>query len=123
MGAARIGRVRMKNGGADVRVLHCHQVSGRENYRGKLVDHARIIGDMDEPGSELVGFVLIGLFSDGKSTVGCRFDPTTSPIPRALLPAYVAEIIRRDLVTSAEAEEVACDVVNRANGFPDDDAS
>lgn len=107
----------MKAGGADLRILHQEPLNGRENYRGKIVDHARKLGDFSAPGSELIGFVMIGLYADGTTSVGVRFDPKTSPIPRALMPSYVAEILRRDLVTACEAEDVACDVVNRANGF------
>lgn len=111
----QIGRVRMKAGGAEVRVIR--QPDAANNLRGVIVDHARKLANMGKPGGELVGFVWIGLYGDGTSSVGCRYDPKTSPIPRALLPAYVEEVIRRDLVTAAEAEDVACKIVNRANGF------
>jgi hypothetical protein len=63
---------------------------------------------------------MLGLFSDGKTSCGFRYDPEQPAlIPRALLPSYVAEVIRRDILTAAEAEDVACHVVNRANGFED----
>lgn len=36
-----------------------------------------------------------------------------SQFNRCLLPGYIAEVIRRDLITEPEA----CRAVNRANGF------
>ena len=117
MSAARIGRIRMKAGGAEVRLIA--QADPEANYCGKIIDHARRVAEMDEPGSELVGFVVVGLFSCGSASVGMKWDNKRSPIPRALLPSYLAEVIRRDVVTAPEAEEVACNVVNRANGFDD----
>lgn len=113
MGHARISRVRLKSGGAEIRVLR----RNLDDRAAKIITHARKIAAMSAPGSALVGFVTIGLFEDGTTSVGCHYDPASSAIPRALLPAFVAEIIRRDLITSAEAEDVACTVVNRANGF------
>jgi hypothetical protein len=114
---ARIGKVRMKSGGAEVRILA--QDAPRENYCGEIVRCAKIVADYSEPNSELVGYVVIGMFSDGMSSVGLRWDNKRSPVPRALAPSYFAELIRRDLVTDPEAEVVACRVVNRANGFDD----
>lgn len=65
--------------------------------------------------------MVLGFFSDGSVSSGFRWNNKRSPIPRSLMPAYVAEVVRRDLVTSPEAEEVAAKVVNRANGYMDDD--
>jgi hypothetical protein len=71
------------------------------------------------PSCSLVGFCVIGLFSDGAASVGLRWDKKRSPIPTALMPQYIAEVIRRDLITAPEAEEQACHVVNRSNGWED----
>lgn len=121
MSAARIGKIKLKSGGAEVRVLHrdAPNLNG-DNWRGDIVRHAREIAGLGSPGSDLVGFVVIGLFSDGCSSLGYAWDKDRVPVPRTLLPAYVAEVIRRDLITSNEAESVACRVVNRANGFDPD---
>jgi hypothetical protein len=73
---------------------------GEENWRGEIVDHARQVASYSEPGSDLVGFMVIGLFSDGSHAAGFRWDGDKSPIPRRLMPAYVAEIVREDLVTN-----------------------
>lgn len=118
MAHARIGRVRMKSGGAEVRVLHNSRKDGggQENWCGEVVKSARIVADFSEPGSELIGFVVLGLYSDGNHSLGFRFDPKRSPIPGVLMPSYVGELIRRDMIT----RKVACDVVNRSNGWKED---
>lgn len=113
----RIGRVRMKAGGADLRVLHNCSPIPADNWRGKFMEHSRAISEMGSPGSELVGYLVIGVFSDDAVSTAFRWNNPRSAIPRSLMPAYVAEIVRRDMVTAPEADEVACSVVNRANGF------
>lgn len=117
MGLARIGKIRLKAGGAEVRILRrdTPDDDGRENWRGKIVDNARGIASYSQPDSELVGYFVMGLFSDGSSSVAFRYDPKRSPIPRALLPAYIAEVLRRDMITYGEAVEV----VNRTLGLPE----
>lgn len=103
----------MKAGGAEVRVLH----RPKDDQSPTIIKHAHIIAKMSEPSSTLVGFITIGMFSDGRTSMGCHYDPKITGIPRALLPSVVAEVIRRDLITAVEAEDVACTVVNRANGY------
>lgn len=121
MAQARIGKIKLKSGGAEIRVLHrdAQNLEG-ENWRGDLIRHARTISEHDDDKSALVGFVIVGLFDDGATSVGYRWDKERVPVPRTLMPAYVAEVIRRDLITECEAERIACNVVNRANGFRDD---
>jgi hypothetical protein len=95
---ARIRSYRSKKGGADIVVIHTPQVDG-ENINGKIIEHAKIIADIDG----LDGFIVIGLFSDGKRSMGYR---VPERIPRDLLPAYVSEIVRRDALMAHEAAEV-----------------
>jgi hypothetical protein len=103
--AARISRVRMKNGGADLHILQTprpHSFEGRdESIRGKIIEHARWIADVEGP--PLDGFIVIGLFADGKRSCGFRIPER---IPRELLPSYVADIVRRDAIVQFEAESV-----------------
>jgi hypothetical protein len=103
--AARIGRIRMKNGGADVRVLHRSEPNpDNESWRGKIIENAKAVASYDEDGSELVGFLVIGIFSDGQTSVGFRYDKKRCPVPLSLMPAWVAELVRRDMVVAPEAE-------------------
>lgn len=103
----RLRSVTMKNGGAKVRVLHTpttHEIDGvPENWQGRIIDHARHIAGLSTPDRQLDGFVIVGLFSDGTSSIGCR---VPASIPRCLLPAYVEELVRRDVVTENKAERV-----------------
>ncbi len=114
---ARVGKIKLKAGGAEVRVIHTPtpDADGAENWLGKIVDNARGVASYSEPGSELCGYMVMGLYSDGTCSTAFRYDAKRSPIPRALLPSYVAEIIRRDMITEVEA----CHAVNRANGWED----
>jgi hypothetical protein len=125
MGVARIGRIRHKDGGADVRIIRqtTPDKAGEENWCGQIVKSARTIAEQGSPTSELVGFFVIGLFSDGAYSMGLRWDHDRSPIPRSLMPAYVEELIRQDLISRPDAERTACNVVNRANGYGDDDGA
>lgn len=69
--AVRIGRVRMKDGGADVHILRQDTREDGENYKGLIVKHARIIAD--DP-AEMIGFVVVGIFADGSYSHGLRLD-------------------------------------------------
>lgn len=95
---AQIGRVRMKNGGADVHILHNPMPDNGENWRGKMVDCARVISEYE---GDLDGYLVIGLWADGTRSLGFRMTPR---IPREMLPSYIAEIIRTDVITEHEAE-------------------
>jgi hypothetical protein len=104
--AARISRIRIK-GGADVHVLRSKPgLDGKDDWRGAIVRNARAVAEMGSEKQPLVGYVLVGFFGDGTSSVGYRYDPESCPIPRALIPAWLAEVIRRDLITSVEASNV-----------------
>lgn len=107
---ARIGRVKMKQGGADLRII-----DGPEHQEGKeakLLELARFAADESEPGSTLEGFLIVAFYSDKCRNVLFDLDGDHG-IPRELVPAYVNELIRREVITQAEA----CDVVNRAKGW------
>lgn len=103
MSGMRLRSIRMKNGGATIHVLHTpidSEIDGRsENLRGKLIGNAKQVASYDG----LDGYIVIGLFSDGTSSVGFRIPPR---IPDSLLPSYIAEMLRRDAITEREAERV-----------------
>ena len=106
MGHARIGKVRLKQGGAEIRVLHNDRRSpglngSPENWNGKIVENARAIAE-DDP---IVGYVIVAVFENGKYNSACRIDPKRCPVPTTLWPAYVEEVVRRVTVTKAEIDD------------------
>jgi len=102
----RLRRIRFKDGRAPIEVLHTAMDfkadEEPENLRGALMRNAKLIASYGESGSALDGFILIGLFADGKRSLGFRMP---ARIPRELLPAYVAEMIRTDAITGKEAAD------------------
>ncbi len=90
----RIGRVKFKAGGAEVRILDRVENEDGENYKGLIVKHARQIAENE---GEMVGFVVIGIFADGGYSEGCRLHKDAQ-IGRTMLPAYIAEIVRRSAI-------------------------
>ena len=107
MFAARIGRIRMKSGGADIRVLDRKATHPEgENWQGKMVENAKAIADMSTDQQPLAGYLTLGIFADGSTAMGFRYDMDNCAIPRALLPSWVAEVLRRDLLTAPEAERM-----------------
>lgn len=103
MSGCRISRVRMKNGGADVRVLHS-PVSpiDDENWGGKMVEHARNLASQ----GEVLGYVVAAVYADGNHSFGSRIDHDRCAIPRTAWPALMADITRRYLVSAQAAREV-----------------
>ena len=97
----RIGKVRMKDTGFEFRVLPGPQ-EPESDMGATMMRHARAISQW--PG--MVGEIVVGVFEDGSASVGLRWDKEASPVPAALVPSWIAEIIRRDLITAAEAEGV-----------------
>jgi hypothetical protein len=90
--------------GADVHIMR--QPEPRDNRQGELLRHAKLVADASEDHDPLVGHLIVGFFKSGKTTVGIFHDPDTCPIPRALVPSWLAEIARRDLIIDAEATDV-----------------
>jgi hypothetical protein len=104
--AARIGRIRMKSGGADLRVLSRKEDNPNgESWRGKIIENAKAVADYDEADSELVGYLVLGIFSDGQTSLGFRVDKDRCPVPRSLMPSWIAELVRRDMIVAPEAED------------------
>jgi hypothetical protein len=92
------GQSLMTTAKTKVHVLNRQTPNGNENWRGKLIEHARQIAGYADQKSDLVGYVIIGLFSDGAHSAGARWDAERSPIPRRLLPAYIEEIVREEMI-------------------------
>ena len=93
---ARIRSVRPKTGGQLIMFPTAVNADG-DNLRGKMIEHAKIISGNS---GELDGFLVIGLWADGRRSLGYRMP---ARIPREMLPAYIAEILRTDCVTDWQA--------------------
>ena len=103
--AARIGRIKLK-GGADLHILPTRILApDEEDWRAKVVEHARAIAETATDAAPLVGYFVIGFYADGDHNCGFRTDDDRNPIPRSLMPAYVEELVRRYAVTKYQAGE------------------
>ena len=98
----RIGKVRMKETGFEFRVIN-GPPEPESDFGARLLSAARDIAADDG----LAGYVVIGLTEDGGYRCGFRWDDARSPIPRTLMPAYMAELVRREMITDVEAERVS----------------
>lgn len=97
----RIGRVKMKSGGADVRILRRRPVGGLGE---DLIKHAR--GVAEAQGDEIAGFFVVSWDREGAFSVGWRRRPEESAVPMTLLPSWIAEIVRREIVTTKQVHDV-----------------
>lgn len=108
MSHARIRSVRLKSGGAEITLLRraTPDGDGTENWCGEVVRSAKAVASFSEPGSELCGYVVVGIYADGMHSLGFRYDESRARIPAALMPALVAELIRTDVVTQRKIEKM-----------------
>ena len=100
---ARIGRVRMKNGGADLRVIEGFAPRERNAEETKEATLLRAAREIASEGP-VATFVIVAFSPEGRSAFNWRFGED-SPISRTMLPGYVGELVRRYVVTSEEAAE------------------
>ena len=96
MSGSRIGRVRMKDSGTEVRVLDRPR---RDGLAAVLVEHAAIIADASR--SVMTGFLIIGVDRDGAYNVGMRLEDD-APFGPTLFGAFCAEAARRSTATTEE---------------------
>ena len=97
---ARIGRVRMKSGGADVHIIEGFALPDEESPEATLNRSAREAAD----GGGVAAFALTVFMSDGRVLFNWRHTDEC-PIARTLLPEYIGELVRRYALTRHEAEE------------------
>jgi len=95
----RLRSVRYKDGRAPLLLLHNPDAI---DLMGTLQDHARFIAGESNSTGRLDGFIIIGLFDDGSSSIGCRIPER---LPSCLIPAYIEELMRRDMVTEPAAKK------------------
>lgn len=103
MSGMRLRSVRMKSGGAKVRVLHNAKPDPTDNLQGEVLRHARLASSYGNQQAPLDGFVVIALYSDGCTSVGFKLP---GRLPPTLATAFLCEVIRRDLTVQNEANRV-----------------
>lgn len=107
MNGCRIGKIKLKAGGAEVRILERPLQHAPDSCAGTMLRHARALAEEDE-GGEMVAMMVVAIWRHGGHSFGYRYDEDC-PVSRKLLPSYVAEMVRADLVTDA----IAVNVFNR----------
>lgn len=98
MTGCRVGRFRLKSGGAWVSVIPQSNVS--ETAKA-LVRDARTISEY----KGLTGFFVIGLFDNGMHSLAFQIDPE-GVIHPTFAPSYVADIVRRATATRQEIIDI-----------------
>ena len=107
MSAARIGRVRMKSGGADVRVLP--SVERGEMEAAFMAQASHALSD----GRPVVAFALVAMYDDASFYSAARTQFGDMPFNRYAFVGMVTEAVRDDLINY----ETARGIVNKANGY------
>lgn len=96
----RIGRVKLKAGGdLDLRLI---PGGGPQPRADRLVGYAKRTAVL-EP--NMAGFVLIAWDSEGHYRLSADAPPT-SVIGRTLLPSWIAEAVRRELVIAVDVRDI-----------------
>ena len=98
----RIGRVRMKNGGAEVRVFERPQMN---RLGPEILRHADMLA-RDVGYNDLVGYWIVGWTAEGKTST-CWRCLVGEPQPAACrMPSLIEEVARRDFVTEPSVRHV-----------------
>jgi hypothetical protein len=98
----RIGRVRMKNGGADVRVL---ERKGLNPLGPAILRHADMFAR--NPGfGNIVGYYIVGWTAVGKTSTCWETLDGKDQMPASRMPSLIEEVARRDLVTASEVRNI-----------------
>jgi hypothetical protein len=92
----RIKRVRLKSGGVIV-PLHADE---KDSAKARMIRHAREIAGSFKDG-EMVGHITLGWTKDGAYNLG-YFNDGSCLIGKSLLPSWVADILRRDMITTGQ---------------------
>jgi hypothetical protein len=77
---------------------------GGENWRGKLIEHARQIASYESSDQRMTAYVVLGIFEDGAHSIVHRYDTEKCPVPRRLFPAFIEELVREAMVTEPAVE-------------------
>jgi len=89
MAVARIGRVRLKAGGAEVRLLRRETPNrnGDENWAGDLMAGARRAIEFVPENGPISGYVLVAFYADGSTLTSQRWGDE-SPLNRSVHPRW-----------------------------------
>lgn len=99
--AVRLRRVKVKGGG-DFTVLRSKEgVDGGLDWRGSLVANAKAMADCGD--EQITAYFAVVLYGDGRYRCAYRYDRETCPIPLTVMPTYLAEAIRRDVIIEPDA--------------------
>lgn len=98
MTGCRIGRVKMKNGGADVHIFPCQK---RSEVADSLVRNAREMSEDDQ----IEGYFVITLLEHGQYNLAFRLSRDGYLTP-TMAPAYIAEVVRRATATRQEIQDI-----------------
>lgn len=113
MAHAKIGRVRMKAGGAELRLIHQETPnSGGENWGGELAAFGRRMAADAPADGGIVGYVAVAFFGNGMTCTNYKWGDE-SPCSRTLLPTLIGELVRRDVVMETEARHVFDEMFER----------
>lgn len=99
MSGCRIGKIKLKAGG----VIHRLPVAERDEFQKNLMSAASIIIGHYAP-DEVRGYVVMAWDKGGAYSLGFRVhdDCTIGP---TILPSYVADALRRDLINNGSWED------------------
>ena len=107
MSHARIRSITFKDGRAPIRVLSTRMRPGLndrpENWNGKIVENAKGIADDHD---EIVGYAIVAVYATGAYNCATRVDFDRCRVPLTLWPAYVEEVVRKELVTPTAVRNV-----------------
>jgi hypothetical protein len=98
--SGRIGKVRMKATGLEFRVIN-GPPDPASDAGANLMANARELAEAED----MTGYLIVSLHAGGGFNTAFRWNDKTSPVPRTLMPSYMAEIIRRELITTIEASD------------------
>lgn len=82
------------------------------NWAGQMLTTTRHVAERQTEDNPITGYLVVAFFRDGATSSHYRWGDE-SPMNRALLPHYVAEVVRRDVVTDSEARAVFDEMFER----------
>ena len=99
MSGCRIGKIRMKAGGAEV---HRLPLSDKDRVQRLMAEKAAKLASLYKPG-EMVGYVVFGWDINGYHSTAYLIEEK-SPIGLTLLPAYISDALRRRMIEEGDWE-------------------